>query len=176
MKATLDFCRNNGRVRQMWRFLGGVASALLMVAAGIFIWRSQADAGQIARPPAALSLAAAEAVPLGDPPQASEKTREEKRFGRFDRDKNGGVAAEEFLLSRRKAYARIDADGNGTLSFAEYAGKAVIKFKAADADRSGVLTPAEFLTTRVVRKTKPGATNCPPPAKATPADGDDAET
>lgn len=147
----------------MGRFLAGVASALLMMAAGIFIWRSQADAGQMAPPPARAE------TPLGlldvtDPPQASEKTREEKRFNRYDRDKNGGVAADEYLFSRRKAYAKLDINGDGKLSFDEYAVKTITKFNGADKDRSGILTPAEFLTTRVVRA-KPKSTNCPPPLR-----------
>jgi hypothetical protein len=158
----------------MGRFLAGVASALLMMAAGIFIWRSQADAGEIAPPPASAQ------APLGvldvtDPPQATEKTREEKRFNRYDRDKNGGVAAEEYLLSRRKAYAKLDVNGDGKLSFDEYAVKTITKFNGADRDRSGVLTPAEFLTTRVVRA-KPKSTNCPPPLRIPPPGDEEGET
>lgn len=163
----------------MWRFMAGVASALLLVAAGIVIWRSQADAGQLL-PPAPASLDQPFGVTdIAGPPQASERTREEKRFRRYDRDKNGGVAADEYLLSRRKAYAKLDVSGDGKLSFDEYAIKTITKFKTADKDRSGVLTPVEFLSTRVVRKEKPGATNCPPPLRArtpaAPAEADDSE-
>lgn len=157
----------------MGRFLAGVASALLMMAAGIFIWRSQADAGQITPPPAGAE------APLGlldvtDPPQATEKTREEKRFSRYDRNKDGGVAAEEYLYSRRRAYAKLDVNGDGKLSFDEYAVKTITKFNGADKDRSGVLTPAEFLTTRVVRA-KPKSTNCPPPMRIAPAAEEESE-
>ena len=152
----------------MGRFLAGVASALLLVAAGIFIWRSQADAGQIT-PPQAVSEAPFGLLDVTDPPQASEKTREQKRFSRYDRDKNGGVAADEYLFSRRKGYAKLDVNGDGKLSFEEYAVKTVTKFQTADKDRSGVLTPSEFLTTRVVRA-KPKSTNCPPPLRVPAAD------
>jgi EF hand len=154
----------------MGRFLAGVASALLMMAAGIFIWRSQADAGQIAPPPASTETPL-DLLDVTDPPQASEKTREEKRFNRYDRDKNGGVAADEYLFSRRKAYAKLDSNGDGKLSFDEYAVKTITKFNGADKDRSGILTPAEFLTTRVVRA-KPKSTNCPPPLRI-PTSGED---
>ena len=138
----------------MGRFLAGVASALLMMAAGIFIWRSQADAGQIAPPPAR------EEAPLGvldvtEPPQATEKTREEKRFSRYDRDKNGAVSRDEYLLSRQKAYAKLDVNGDGVLSFDEYAVKAVAKFAKADADKSAVLNRTEFSTTRVIPDLRP---------------------
>jgi Ca2+-binding EF-hand superfamily protein len=110
-----------------------------------------------------------------DPPQASEKTREEKRFNRYDRDKNGGVAADEYLFSRRKAYAKLDSNGDGKLSFDEYAVKTITKFNGADKDRSGILTPAEFLTTRVVRA-KPKSTNCPPPLRIPTSDEDEGGT
>ncbi len=155
----------------MGRFLAGVASALLLVAAGIFIWRSQADAGQIT-PPQGVSEAPLGLLDVTDPPQASEKTREQKRFSRYDRDKNGGVAADEYLFSRRKGYAKLDVNGDGKLSFEEYAVKTVTKFQTADKDRSGVLTPAEFLTTRVVRA-KPKSTNCPPPLRVPAPDEDE---
>jgi EF hand len=157
----------------MGRFLAGVASALLMMAAGIFIWRSQADAGEIA-PPTANAQAPLGVLDVTDPPQATEKTREEKRFNRYDRDKNGGVAAEEYLFSRRKAYAKLDINGDGKLSFDEYAVKTVTKFNGADKDRSGILTPAEFLTTRVVRA-KPKSTNCPPPLRVPSAGEEEGE-
>jgi hypothetical protein len=150
----------------MGRFLAGVASALLLMAAGIVIWRSQADAGEVQAPPTVspanerLGLA-----DISDPPQASEKTREQKRFGRYDKNKDGSIAADEYLQSRRKAFAKLDINGDGRLAFDEYATKAIVKFKNADQDRSGILTPAEFLTTRVVRA-KPKSTRCPPPLRA----------
>ena len=162
-----------GAKAAMGRFLAGVASALLMMAAGIFIWRSQADAGQIAPAPAN-SEASLGLLDVTDPPQASEKTREEKRFSRYDRDKNGGVAAAEYLFSRRKAYAKLDVNGDGKLSFDEYAVKTITKFNGADKDRSGILTPAEFMTTRVVRA-KPKSTKCPPPLRIAPAGDEEGE-
>ncbi len=156
----------------MGRFLAGVASALLLVAAGLFVWRSQADAVQVI---AAAPPAVEQPLGLGDvagPPEASDKTREQKRFSRYDRDKNGGVAAEEYFLSRRKAYAKLDVDGDGRLSFDEYAVKTITKFKVADKDASGALTPTEFLTTKVARA-KPKSTNCPPPLRVAPAGDED---
>jgi hypothetical protein len=153
----------------MGRFLAGIVSALLLTSAGLFWWRSS-NAAEIAPVPAPRAVAAAEEIPpIADPPAASVKTREEKRFSRYDRDKDGAVAREEYLLSRRKAYAKLDTNGDGRLSFEEYAAKTVTKYAAADSDRSGTLTPAEFAKTRVVRKARPKP-NCPP--AATPADED----
>lgn len=145
----------------MLRFIAGVVSALLLVTGGFFIWRAQADRGGPALP---APLAAAEsiaAIDLAPPPQASERTREEKRFARYDRDRNGAVAREEYLLARRKAFAKLDTNGDGRLTFEEHAIKTTTKFAAADKDKSGALGPAEFATTRIVRKAAPKCA-CPP--------------
>jgi hypothetical protein len=149
------------------RFLAGVVSALLLTTAGLFWWRSS-SAADMAPIPAPRAVSAAEILPpLADPPAASEKTREEKRFARYDRDKDGIVAREEYLASRRKAFAKLDTNGDGRISFEEYAAKTAIKYAAADKDRSGTLTPTEFATTRVVRKAKARPKpNCPPAAAA----------
>lgn len=140
----------------MWRFLAGVGSALLLVAAGLFWWqaRSGGDAPFLPKAPFAAAAQGTD-EPLADPPAASEKTREEKRFARYDKDRNGGVARDEYLAARRKAFDRLDTDGDGKLSFEEYVVKTSAKFAAADKDKSGVLTAGEFAATRVVRKAKP---------------------
>jgi hypothetical protein len=147
----------------MGRFLAGVASALLLAGAGIFVWTSMAEQpGPIPAAPAGAGATGPVALaPLGDPPRATDKTREERRFSRYDKDRNGGVAREEYLATRRKAFAKLDSNGDGQLGFDEWAVRTSGKFAAADRDRSGVLTPAEFATTRVVRKPSLRS-DCPP--------------
>ena len=151
----------------MWRFLGGVASALLLVTAGVFIWRAQA--GNPSPVPAMPAAADAEApmglADLAGPPSATEKTREQKRFARYDKDKNGAVGRDEYLLGRQKGFAKLDVNHDGHISFEEYAVKAVVKFAAADRDRNGALNATEFATTRVVRKAKPRV-KCAPNLRA----------
>lgn len=156
----------------MWRFLAGVASALLLVTAGVFIWTAQADRGRLVPPlPAMATVAsAADAVP----PSATEKTREEKRFARYDRNRDGAVGRDEYLLSRQKAFAKLDTNGDGRLGFDEYAVKTATKFAGADKDRSGSLNPAEFATTRVVRKSQPRCA-CPQQPKPTAPPADEPE-
>ena len=100
---------------------------------------------------------------VAEPPEASEKTREQKRFDRYDRNRDGKVDRDEYLLSRHKAFAKLDTNGDGKLSFEEYSAKAIGKFDKADADRSGTLDAAEFATTRVQRKPRP---KCPPAQQA----------
>lgn len=136
----------------MGRFLAGVVSALLLVTAGFFLWTAQADRGSVIPPAPLTSLAA---LADTEPPTATERTREEKRFARYDRDKDGKVARDEYLLSRQKAFAKFDTNGDGRLSFDEYAIKTSTKFAVADRDRSGALNPTEFATTRVLRKNRP---------------------
>ncbi|MDO6416918.1 EF-hand domain-containing protein [Sphingomonas sp. BIUV-7] len=156
----------------MWRYLVGAVAALLLAGGGLLIWRGGADArsGLPDVPLAARSAAGRdEAVP--EPPAASEKTREERRFSRYDKDKDGQVAREEYLASRRKAFARLDANGDGRLDFDEWAIKTTTKFVAADADHDAKLTPVEFAVTKVARKTAPRIA-CPPATAAK----DDEET
>lgn len=148
----------------MWRFLAGVGSALLLCGAGLFWWTSTPEPSPLlsAIQPAARATGVAEDAP---PPQAEERTREEKRFDRYDKDRNQAITAEEYLGSRRKAYAKLDSNGDGRLSFEEWAKKTTDKFGKADADSSRTLSRTEFATTRVVRKT-PARRDCPPPAPA----------
>lgn len=140
---------------------------MLLAAAGYIFFTGRT----VARPllpvaPAAATQTGDGSLP-GEAPEASAKTREEKRFGRYDKDKNGQITREEYLANRRKAYARLDTNHDGTLSFDEWAIKATTKFASADADKDGAMTPAEFLTTAVKRKTpsKPKCA-CPPAAPA----------
>ena len=98
-------------------------------------------------PPARMASSGVLAPNLPVPPEASVKSREEKRFSRADKDKNGRIEREELLASRRKAFAKIDKNGNGALSFDEWAVKTIDKFAGADKDRSGWLDAAEYATT-----------------------------
>lgn len=144
----------------MLRFLAGALAALLLAGAGLFWWQSRSGEARVGVPAAPFAAVAQEpAAPLAEPPQASEKTREERRFGRYDKDKDGAVAREEYLAARRKAFAKLDTNGDGRLGFEEYAVKTTAKFAGADKDKSGALTPEEFVATRVVRKAKPRC-NC----------------
>ncbi len=157
----------------MWRYLAGAASALVLIMAGFFLVRSMA--GQEVLPPVPETTVEAEKADITElanpmrfagstkPPSATELSKEEKRFNRYDKDKNGAVAKAEYLASRQKAYTKLDVNGDGVLSFDEYAVKTVKKFAAADRDKTGSLNRSEFSTTRVVRKLRPKL-NCPPAA------------
>lgn len=133
----------------MLRFLAGAAACFLMMTGAFLIWQSRAqDASSLpaAPPPQMDTPSMSTAAPLRAP-EASPKSREERRFSRADKDKDGLVEREELLGPRRKAFAKLDGNGNGSLSFEEWAVKSIGKFSGADRDRSGALTPAEFAAT-----------------------------
>jgi hypothetical protein len=145
----------------MWRYLAGGGAGLAAIGAGALLWSGSANRSVAVLPPQPAQTAGATGgAGLPDSvPEASAKTREEKRFGRYDKDRDGSVTREEYLAQRRKAFAKLDANHDGQLSFDEWAVKATTKFVAADRDRAGAMTPAEFATTAVKRKP---ARRCPP--------------
>ena len=154
---------------------------MLLVTAGFFLWTGLARRDSIVPPPP-VALAAltggptsAEAPVAADAPQATERTREQKRFDRYDHDRNGRIDRDEYLLARHKNFAKLDTNGDGRLSFEEYAAKAITKFGGADADHSGTLDRAEFATTRVVRKSKPRCAPAAGLAKAPAAPSDEGD-
>ena len=133
----------------MLRFLAGVAACFLLLTGAFLIWQSHAEKAP-GLPPAPTPRSASPSMLATQPleaPEASAKSREEKRFSRADKDKDGKIEPEELLGSRRKAFAKLDTSGNGALSFEEWATATIDKFKGADKDRSGWLTPAEYATT-----------------------------
>jgi hypothetical protein len=144
----------------MWRFLAGVASALLLVGAGLFLWKGIARSDDpVAVPGQPLVL---QPSPLSAPPSA-ERSREEKRFDRYDKDRDQLIAKPEYLASRHKAFDKLDANGDGRLSFEEWAVRTTEKFARADVDRSEMLSREEFATTKAKRAEKPRC-DCPPDA------------
>ncbi|MEN3747896.1 EF-hand domain-containing protein [Sphingomonas sp. HF-S3] len=159
----------------MWRYLVGAAGALVLALAGMFMFRSvAATEAKTAPPPApAASVVNGAEDPLpAEAPRAADKTREQKRFDRVDKDKNAAITREEYLATRRKAFARLDKDGDGRLSFDEWAVKTTTRFAEADKDRSGSLTRAEFATTAPKRRAAQPRCACPKPT-ATPAADDE---
>ena len=132
----------------MARFLAGAAACFLLVTGVFLIWQGRAEQAPLlpqAPPPDTPSMVTAPA--RLEAPEASPQSREQKRFARADKDKDGRVEREELLGARRKAFAKLDSNGNGALSFEEWAAKTIGKFGGADKDRSGWLTAAEYATT-----------------------------
>lgn len=134
----------------MVRFLAGAAASLLFVTGAFLLWQGRAgDASVLPDAPAARSgqpsMLVSSVVPQA--PEATAKSREQKRFSRVDKDKDGRIEREEVFAPRHKAFAKLDTNGNGALSFDEWAAKTIDKFGGADADHSGWLTPVEYAST-----------------------------
>jgi hypothetical protein len=145
----------------IWALAGGVFIASIAFAWKLSTNDSVVQAAEAANPTL---------PPLNDkappPPTRVEEpeialTAEQRRMNRYDKDDDGSVSREEYLLSRRKAFAKLDTDGNGALSFDEYAAKTIDKFNKADADNNSRLSGAEFASTAQKRAQKKPA-DCPP--------------
>ena len=139
----------------MLRFLAGAASCFLLLTGAFLIWQSRADERPdlpAAPAPRAYSASMLSGAQPLQAPEATPQSREQKRFSRYDRNKDGKVEADEYLAARRRNFDKLDLDHNGQLSFQEYAIKGIQKFQAAGGAK-GWLSPAEFVKT------------APPPAK-----------
>ena len=144
----------------MSRILFGALGVLAMFGIGLFWMQGRAEVEAAALPPpAVMPSASIDVLPTANPddlanlngpvlPEASQLTREQQRFFRYDRDRNWRVSRTEMLSTRSDAFRKLDVDGNNLLTFEEWAVATVQKFESADRDRDRELTPAEFLTTR----------------------------
>ena len=150
----------------MNRMLVGALGALLLVASGLFWWQGRAAVTPPATPShLALPAAAAtdEELPDSDAgdavgpglPEASEQTREQRRFDRLDKNRDGKITRTEMLSPRVKDFRKLDVDGNNLLTFDEWAVATDNKFKAADKNGDGNLTREEFATTKQKKPKKP---------------------
>ncbi|RYD67218.1 MAG: histidine kinase [Sphingomonadales bacterium] len=155
----------------MWRYFVGTGAIMLLGVAGIFLFRSGTAAQPaLAAPPPALATGNAEDVLPEEAPSASAKTREQKRFDRYDKDRNDAITREEYLLSRRKAFVKLDTDRDGKLGFEEWAVKTSGKFAGADKDKSGVLDRTEFVATAPKRRVAKPKCACPKPTETAAAE------
>jgi hypothetical protein len=130
------------------RFFAGAAACFLLMTGAFLIWQSRAaQAPGLPSAPAARSAGSlfGSDEPL-KAPEANPKTKQEKRFARYDKDKDGKVETDEYLAARRRNFDKLDVDHNGALSFQEYAVKGIEKFNAAGG-RKGWLSAAEFVAT-----------------------------
>jgi hypothetical protein len=159
------------------RFSAGAGSALLLAAAGFFIWTGRAQQGVTALPnaPAAENDGSGgEPMTPATPPSADDRTREQRRFDRADRDNDGRVTLAELNYPRQRAFARLDTNHDGRLAFEEWAVRTQTKFATADANRDGALDRPEFATTAPRRRPAAQARcNCAPQPAAPPADDGD---
>lgn len=162
----------------MNRIVLGAVAALMLVAAGLFWWQGRAATEQGAPPPGAPSLPAAdEPLPFADadgmrgaaPPEADPVSREQRRFDRVDRNRDGRITANELLAPRAAAFRKLDTDGNNLLTFQEWALRTSTRFRNADGNRDNALTREEFATTKPNPPARPVCRCSPMPRGAAPA-------
>ncbi|TRD12589.1 hypothetical protein FGU71_12425 [Erythrobacter insulae] len=148
----------------------GLFAGLLLAGVGVFWWEGRAQVEINAPPPPELEEVTPQLdeLPLTDPgdmegpapPEASELTREEKRFFRYDRNRDRRITRNEMLSSRSDAFRKLDVDGNNLLTFEEWAVTTANRFDAMDADTNAELTPAEFAASKPKRPVKRPRCNC----------------
>jgi EF hand len=133
----------------------GAVAALLLVSAGFFWWQGRAalEKGaplpEIAAPAgdAPLELPSGAAGAHGAAlPKAVKRlmSPEEKRFNRFDRNRDGTITRTEMLSTRVKAFQKLDLNHDNLLSFEEWAVKTSQRFEAIDTNHDGIISRAEL--------------------------------
>lgn len=151
----------------MNRIVLGACAALLLLASGLFWWQGRAETEQGAPPPELAEDADPQAVEMELPsedgagmvgpalPEVDEESREERRFNRFDRNRDNLISRNELLAPRVAAFRKLDRDGNNLLSFEEWAVMTANRFKGADGNGDRQLTRQEFESTRQKQSAQP---------------------
>ena len=154
----------------MNRIMLGALLGLALAGVGLFWWQGRAEVERGAPPPEPMppteetepALPSAETPDLigPAPPEATELTREQRRFFRYDRNRDWKISRVEMLSTRTDAFRKLDTDGNNLLDFEEWAVATATRFDGADADGNRELTPAEFATTAPKRRASRPACRC----------------
>lgn len=151
----------------MNRLLIGAFGTFVLMGIGLFWMQGRAQVEEGAPPPIIGEIPSEpeidpNALPTSDatdiegpaPPEATEATKEQKRFGRYDRNRDESISRNEMLSSRTDAFRKLDVDGNNLLTFEEWAVTTVNRFDGMDANSNAKLTPAEFATSKPKPKAK----------------------
>ncbi|MEO7564677.1 MAG: EF-hand domain-containing protein [Sphingomicrobium sp.] len=106
----------------MVRFLAGAAACFLFLTGAFLLWQSHTQQNVQLPPPPNPRLAPPEDSPINltripQAPSADPKNKEEKRFDRADKNKDGTVKLAELVEPRRKPFAKLDLNKDGKLSF-----------------------------------------------------------
>ena len=158
----------------MNRIIVGAVAALLLVAAGIFWWQGRAEVERGAPPPDISANGASGdgsiLLPSADPNHGrgaglpgggrTKETEEQKRFNRYDRNRDGKISRNEMLSTRVKAFQKLDTNHDNLLSFEEWAVKTSDRFAEMDRNGDGVVTREEFDAWLAAHPKKPKKPGC----------------
>lgn len=141
----------------MNRIILGAFGAMVLLGIGLFWLQGRAQVEEGAPPPAPVPATDEEsedpeALPTANiagmqgpaPPEATELTRNQRRFFRYDNDRDGRITRNEMLSTRTSAFRRLDVDGNNLLTFEEWAITTAERFEETDADGNGIVTLPEL--------------------------------
>ncbi len=148
----------------------GFILGLIMTTIGLYWWQGKAEVEMYAPPlpepeetpqnPDELPVSNPGEMTGPTPLEASELTREQRRFFRYDRNRDWRISRNEMLSTRSEGFRKLDVDGNNLLTFEEWAVATVEKFEGADADGDGKLTTKEFATTAPKRNVRRSSCRC----------------
>ena len=154
----------------MSRVILGLILGIIMATIGLYWWQGKAEVEMYAPPlpeaeeapqdPDELPVSNPGEMTGPTPPEASELTREQRRFFRYDRNRDWRISRNEMLSTRSEGFRKLDVDGNNLLTFEEWAVTTVEKFDDADADGDGKLTTKEFATTAPKRGVRRSSCRC----------------
>lgn len=154
----------------MSRVILGLVLGLIMATIGLYWWQGKAEVEMYTPPlpepeeapqnPDELPVSNPGEMTGPTPPEASELTREQRRFFRYDRNRDWRISRSEMLSTRSEGFRKLDVDGNNLLTFEEWAVATVEKFEGADADGDGKLTTKEFATTAPKRNVRRSSCRC----------------
>ena len=145
----------------------GALLALVLAGIGLFWLQGRAQVEKGAPPPVVPT-----ATPTGLPsaavahvtgpalPTASELTREQQRFFRYDRNRDRRITRNEMLSTRSDAFRKLDKDGNNLLDFEEWAVATAQRFDQADVNHNRELDLVEFARTAPKHAKRKPACGC----------------
>ena len=167
----------------MNRIVVGAVSALLLASAGVFWWQGRAELERGAPPPDLAADRTAGEAPIELPSADTHGKRgaalpgvakhsqstEEKRFARYDKNKDGHITRPEMLSTRVNAFKKLDTNHDNLLSFEEWAIKTSDRFKQIDRNGDGIITRDEldaYENAKEAKKKIRARAGCPPDRSA----------
>ncbi len=157
----------------MNRMVIGAVAALLLVTAGLFWWQGRAEVARGVLPPDISASGAGDgpiALPSADPNHGRgsglpgggrpKESDGQKRFNRYDRNRDGKISRNEMLSTRVKAFQKLDTNHDNLLSFEEWAVKTSDRFREIDRNGDGIITREEFDAWTAAHPKKPKKPGC----------------